>query len=117
MNKKLIHINIVMMLAVLFATCYQSIHIFSHEIHNETTHHCCNDSTLIKSNKIQKTSFSEKEDCPVCDFKFAGFLSPEIYVFELKSSFFEIPYSFKYKAHELNFKYNTNFLRGPPCLA
>ncbi len=105
-----------MMLAVLFATCYQSIHIFSHDIHNETTH-CCDETVVIQTKNIQKISFSEKEDCPVCDFKFAGFLSPKIYFFNTFFPFFEIPYDFKYEAHEVNFKFNTNFLRGPPCLA
>lgn len=115
MKKKFIHINLIMMLAVLFATCYQSIHVFSHEIHNETSHHCCDDEILLTKN-IHKTSFSEKEDCPVCDFKFAGFLSPEIYVFGPQFPFFEIPYSFNYETQIVDFKFSTNCLRGPPCL-
>ena len=63
------------MLAVLFTVCYQSIHAFSHEHHVKTE--CCDDSHHVTFKTSEKT-FTEIENCPICDFKFTAFLSPEI---------------------------------------
>ena len=79
------------MLAVLFAVCYQSVHAFSHEHHLKTE--CCDDTHHLTFKSSEKT-VTESEDCPVCDFKFAAFLSPEVFHFEFIPSFYDIPYQF-----------------------
>ena len=76
------------MLAVLFAVCYQSVHTFSHEHHLKTE--CCDDSHHLTFKTSEKT-FTESDDCPVCDFKFAAFLSPEVFHFDFIPSSYEIP--------------------------
>jgi len=112
-KKKLLYMNLFLMLAVLFAVSYQSIHIFSHDHHLKTE--CCDDSHHL-SFKISEKTFTESEDCPVCDFKFAAFLSSEVLHFDLIPSFYEIPYQFNSKETSITFEGNSFNLRGPPVL-
>jgi hypothetical protein len=93
-KKKLLHMNLFLMLAVLFAVSYQSIHTFSHEHHLKTE--CCDDSHHLTLKTSEKT-VTESEDCPICDFKFVAFLSPEVLHFDFIPSFYEIPYQLRLK--------------------
>ncbi|HBK83095.1 MAG TPA: hypothetical protein DDZ41_05780, partial [Flavobacterium sp.] len=68
------------------------------------------------SNKSNKTHFLETNDCLVCDFKFASFVSPQIYYFQHISTQNEIPYQFITKEILISFSITTLFLRGPPAL-
>lgn len=108
MKKKIALLNFIWMLSVLFAVSYQSLHTFSHHKHEEFT--------TISSKKTFTKTISEKEDCPVCDFKFASFLSPEVFTFTFFPPHFEIPYQFKSNEICLIFEGNSSYLRGPPSL-
>ncbi|MCO6174549.1 hypothetical protein NHF50_05785 [Flavobacterium sp. NRK F10] len=98
------------MLSVIFAVSYQSLHAFSH--HHSEISDCC------QNNKEQKKSFkqtiSEKEDCIICDFKFASFLSPEIFTYTFFSPFKISPYSFSIKEATCFFCGSLFAHRGPP---
>jgi hypothetical protein len=61
-KKKILYTNIGLMLAVLFALSYQSIHTFSHDHHLKSE--CCDDSHHLTLKTSEKT-VSESEDCPV----------------------------------------------------
>ncbi len=100
------------MLAVLFTVCYQSVHAFSHEHHLKTE--CCDDTHHLTFKSSEKT-VTESEDCPVCDFKFAAFLSPELLHFECIPSFYEIPYQFNNTESIRSLEGNSFYLRGPPA--
>ncbi|WP_252775344.1 hypothetical protein [Flavobacterium sp. NRK F10] len=110
MKKKLAILNMILMLSVLFAVSYQSLHAFSH--HNEVVSHCSehSDSTHTKFKKV----ISEKENCPVCDFKFTSFLSPEIFTYTVFSTFKISPYSFSIKEATSFFCGSLFTHRGPP---
>jgi hypothetical protein len=110
-KKKLLHINIGLILAVLFAACYQSVHAFSHEHHLKTE--CCDDSHHLTFKSSEKT-ITESDDCPICDFKFAAFVTPEILGFDLIPSFYEIPYQFNSTESCIVFEGTSFYLRGPP---
>lgn len=112
-KKKTLHINIVLMLAVLFATCYQSIHSFSHDHHTKSE--CCENSHHLTFKSSEKT-FTKSDECPVCDFKFAAFLSTEILHFDFIPSLYETPYQFNSKETCITFEGNSFHLRGPPSL-
>ena len=99
------------MLAVLFTVCYQSIHAFSHEHHVKTE--CCDDSHHVTFKTSEKT-FTEIENCPICDFKFAAFLATAITHFNFVTSFYEIPYQFSSNETYIAFEGNSCYLRGPP---
>lgn len=105
--------NLFLMLAVLFAVSYQSIHTFSHDHHLKTA--CCDDSYHPTFKTSEKT-ITESNDCPVCEFKFAVFLSPEVLHFNFIPSFYEIPYQFSNNESCITFEGNSCYLRGPPIL-
>jgi hypothetical protein len=112
-KKKLLHINIGLILAVLFAVCYQSVHALSHEHQLKTE--CCDDTHHLPFKSSEKT-VTESEDCPVCDFKFAAFLSAEVFHFDFIPSFYEIPYQFNSNESFITADGNSFYLRGPPVL-
>ncbi|WP_371269368.1 hypothetical protein [Flavobacterium sp.] len=99
------------MLAVIFAVSYQSLHIFSHHQHSFSS---CQHQEKKNKNAFEKT-ISEKEDCLVCEFKFATFLKTEIFTFKFHSPFKENPYSFSIKEATTFFCGSLFSHRGPPC--
>ena len=108
MKKKFAILNFILMLSVLFAVSYQSLHAFSHHKHKEIN--------SISSEKTFTQNLLEKEHCPVCDFKFASFLSPEVFTYSLFIPFYKIPYQFDKKEFFLIFEGSAHYLRGPPAL-
>ena len=108
MKKKIALINFFLMLSVLFAVSYQSLHIFSHHTQEELI--------TTTSKKTFTKTISEKEECPVCDFKFANFLSPEIFTYSFFPSHYEIPYTFSVKENFSIFCGSLFSTRGPPNL-
>jgi hypothetical protein len=110
MKKKLQFMNLGLMLAVLFAVCYQSVHAFSHSIKQDSEHY----HSHSRSNKNLIYKISEKEDCPVCDFKFAAFLSPEIFTFQFIPFHQNVTYLFSIPENVIAFNGIHYFLRGPP---
>lgn len=108
MKKKIALLNIVLMLSVLFAVSYQSMHVFLHHNHNA--------ETVSSSKKAFTKNLSEKEDCLTCEFKFASFLSPEVFTFTFFPPHFEIPYQFSVKENFNPFCGSLFSQRGPPVL-
>jgi hypothetical protein len=112
MKKKLLYINILLMLSVIFTVGYQSIHAFSHE------HHHTVESIAKKQNSTDKSTtfktFTEKENCPICDFKWAAFLSPERFQYTLFVPSESIPYLDAITKNEKTSQVSFFYLRGPP---
>lgn len=96
------------MLAVLFAVCYQSLHAFSHHVNEDSEH------LHLKSDKNLVYKISEKEECPICDFKFVAFISPEIYTFQFIPFYQNVPYLFSTPENVIAFSGSLYSLRGPP---
>ncbi len=111
MKKKILHINLFLIFAVLFAVNYQSIHTFSHNHHLKKV---CYDESYHLTHKFSEKTFYESDDCPVCEFKFAVFLCPDVLKFNPIASFYEIPYQFNSNESCITFDGNSFFLRGPP---
>lgn len=99
------------MLSVVFAVSYQSVHIFSHDHHVTESCHHHSEKNEIKT--FGKTN-SDKEECLVCDFKFASFLKTEIFTFNFYSLFKVSPYSFSVKEATSFFCGSLFSHRGPP---
>ena len=110
MQKKHVKYNVLIALAILFAICYQSLHVFTDE-----THHFHSDVT---QEKTSKTHFSpdNQEDCPVCKFEFAAFLSSDVYVLNLVVPQPKFHFSNTYESivKEKEFLYFSH--RGPPLV-
>ena len=98
------------MLAVVFAICYQSLHYFSHHLRNDSEHY----HSHSKSSKNLVYKISEKEDCPICDFKFAAFLSSEIFTFQFIPFYQNVTYLFSIPENVIAFSGSLYSLRGPP---
>jgi hypothetical protein len=108
LKKKIAIVNLGLMLAVVFAICYQSLHAFSHIHENGFEHH------YSKSNKNLVFKVSEKEDCSVCDFTFASFLSTETFTFKFIPLYQNVTYLFSIPENVITFSGSLYSLRGPP---
>lgn len=110
MLRKYVKINVLLALAILFAICYQSLHIFTDEAHHFHDE--------VSQEKSAKTHFSQDnhEDCPVCDFEFAAFLSSEIFTFDFIKPQHKFHFSNTYESivKEKEFLYFSH--RGPPVV-
>jgi hypothetical protein len=110
MQKKHVKYNVLMALAILFAICYQSLHIFTDEAHHS--------HNVVIHKNTSKTEFLQDnhEDCPVCDFEFAAFLSTEIFTFDFINPQHKFHFSNTYESivKEKEFLYFSH--RGPPVV-
>ena len=112
MKQKIAILNFVLMLSVILAVSYQSLHTLCHH----TTHEKYSDISNLNQEHEKVSSSLEKEHCAVCDFKFASFLSPKMFTYSFYFPFKESPYSFSVK-EALSFFCGSLFsLRGPPFL-
>ncbi|WP_353168282.1 hypothetical protein [Flavobacterium sp.] len=110
MQKKYVKFNVLMALALLFAICYQSLHIFTdvaHHFHNE----------VIQEN-TSKTHLSadNHNDCPVCNFEFAAFLSEAVFTFDFINSNPTFHYSSVYESFVKENEFLYFSYRGPPVV-
>jgi len=110
MQKNYVKYNVLMALAILFAICYQSLHIFTdeaHHFHDEVTQEDTSKTHLSADNHT---------DCPVCDFQFAAFLSTEIFTFDFINPQHKFHFSNTYESivKEKEFLYFSH--RGPPVV-
>ena len=112
MKQKLIIVNIVLMLSVVLAVSYQSLHTFCHH----TSHGHYSECSNMNEEKEKLSSTIDTEKCTVCDFKFASFLSPKMFTFTFISPFKESPYSFSVKEALSFFTGSLYSLRGPPSI-
>ena len=110
MKKKYLFINLFLMFAVLFAVSYQSVHAFSH--HHDSDF---KNPETEKSFTSNTKTVTEKDDCPICDFKFTSFLKTDIFSFKLYTFFKESPYSFTVKVATSFFCGSLFSHRGPPA--
>jgi hypothetical protein len=112
MKNKYVKINFLVLIVMVFAICYQSLHIFIDETHHqsEVTH-----TKNIKAFSYKKL-YKEKEECPVCEFEFAAFLSSEIFSFK----FINLQSKFHFIDNYISIVKEKEFLfyshRGPPLV-
>ena len=115
MKKKIIILNVLLSMAVLFSTLFQSIHSYEHHSEKLLAKHCPH---LSSKNKTEVThSHSIIEKCFTCHFNFSSFTTPDFYVFSFHKNssvaYFPSFYSFH---HSSFFKGSFFSLRGPPTV-
>ena len=112
MKYKYVKINFLVLIVMVFAICYQSLHIFIDETHY---HHEAEHSNHVKTIAYKKL-YTEKEECPVCEFEFAAFLSSEIFTFK----FINLQSKFHFIDNYISIVKEKEFLfyshRGPPLV-
>lgn len=109
MFRKYVKINIALALLLLFVVCYQSLHIFL-----DTSSHHVHESSTTDVAYVFKKVITEKDECPVCEFEFAAFLSSEVFTF----NFVKPPFKFHFIDSYQSIVKDKEFLffshRGPP---
>ncbi len=109
MKTKFQKYNVILLIAMVFAICYQSLHkILEHN-------HIIYSKNISKNITLEK-QIIENDDCFVCHFEFAFFVVHEIQyfnLFEIKNIFADLFFS--------NSIYHSPFsplknLRGPPAI-
>lgn len=106
-----------MALAILFAICYQSLHIFIDQEHHHLHFHQEDIQKKYRINESKtQVSVDNHEDCPVCDFEFAAFLTEDIYVLDLVVPQPKFHFSNAYESivKEKEFLFYSH--RGPPVV-
>ena len=110
--KSQLKISVSMSILLLFVVCYQSLHIF---LHSED-HSLYSSNTNKTEQTTYKKIFAKKDECPVCEFEFAAFLSSEIFSFKFippQHNFFLIDH---YKSIVKEKEFLSYSYRGPPVL-
>lgn len=110
MQKKYVKFNVLMALALLFAICYQSLHIFTDE-----AHHFCDEVTQENTSKTH-LSADNHSDCPVCDFEFAAFLAEAVFTYDFINSNHTFHYSSVYESFVKENEFLYFSYRGPPVV-
>jgi hypothetical protein len=112
MKKKFALLNLSLMLAVLFAILFQSVHSYEHFLADEA---------MPRQNEDQGYDLHQNDHyhqkCFVCEFTFSNFVSVEIASFTLETSFERIAYTFCYTENPSFFSGSHSSLRGPPQVA
>ena len=110
MQKKYVKFNVLMAMALLFAICYQSLHIFTDEAHH------LNDEVTQENTSKTHLSADNHNDCPVCDYEFAAFLAEAFFTYD----FINPNHTFHYSSVYESFVKENEFLyfsyRGPPVV-
>jgi hypothetical protein len=112
MKKRIAIANFGLMLAVLFAMLFQSLHSFEHIAAEFTEEHCYHE---YGATKTEITHQHHKADhCIICDFSFSNFIPAEAFAF--RPVFFQqqIPYFATVPEVPFSFSGSVYSLRGPP---
>ncbi len=110
MQKKYVKFNVLIALALLFAICYQSLHIFTDEAHH------LNDEVTQENTSKTHFSIGNHNDCPVCDYEFAAFLAEAVFTYDFINSNHTFYYSSVYESFVKENKFLYFSYRGPPLV-
>ncbi len=112
MQKRLIHINFFLTIAVLFTILFQSIHSFEHlsELFLEK------EFVQSQNYRLEITDQShESHHCFVCDFQISSFIAIDFFQFDFKNALINSAYIFtKSRTISTFYKGSLFLLRAPP---
>jgi hypothetical protein len=112
MKKKFVIVNSFLVLAVLFAMLFQSVHSYEHLSQQLSEKKCQHKYTSSKEITHQHHNF---DHCIVCNFTISNFVTSDNSHFEFKKMIISSGYSF-FKSREITqfFKGSLFALRAPP---
>lgn len=111
MKKKLILINLVLMIAVLFSILFQSIDSYGHLAKERFEKKCYHKHNSNSEITHQHHHF---DHCFVCEFALSAFTSTDFFSFEFHFPSVETHYLFGSKKPIISFPGSLYALRGPP---
>lgn len=109
MKKKLVIVNLYLMMAVLFTILFQSVHTYRHLIEDyfEEPEHCDHSQNGLSHHH-------NADDCSVCDFAFWYYIKPPIFNYRLYFPLKPVPYIYKEVEQISSFSGSLFSYRGPP---
>ncbi|MEG2101627.1 MAG: hypothetical protein RRY99_08960 [Flavobacterium sp.] len=115
MKKKVVVVNFIISLTVLFTMLFQTIHSYEHVFKQLSEKHCDHKYTAGQ-NEITH-SHSVDTNCPICHFAFSTFIPNTFQTLSFHKVISEIPYQFVYSQTVSTFFKGSLFaLRAPPAL-
>lgn len=112
MKKRLVIVNSVLMMIVLFAMLLQSLHSFEHISQLFSKKECHHKYTGQTEISHQHHPF---DHCFVCEFTFSNFITPDTFSYNLHFITGLIPYCFLVPTEIIySFSGSSYSLRGPP---
>ena len=112
MKKKFAIINLSLMLTVLFAILFQSVHSYEHFLSNEVV----NNQHDSRNLDLHQNDHNHQK-CFVCEFTFNNFVNTEIASFTFNNSFECFTSNSFYAENPSFFSGSHSCLRGPPQVA
>lgn len=113
MSKKLQHISLSLLISILFAILFQSVHSYEHLVQQFTEEHC--DHKYDVSQTEFTHSHHHFDDCFVCEFSLSNSIPFEFFSFEFRSVAYFVQHSFFFTEQPIVFSGSFFSLRGPPC--
>jgi hypothetical protein len=114
MKKRLVILNYLLVLAVLFSMLFQSVHTYEHLAKQLSEKECTHKYTSSHEITHQHHDF---DHCLVCHFSISSFIGSTIAYFEFQKTTFSTEYFFfKSKGITQFFKGSLFALRAPPMI-
>ncbi|WP_442786899.1 hypothetical protein [Flavobacterium suncheonense] len=113
MSKKLQHISLSLLISLLFAIAFQSVHSYEHLVQQFTEEHC--DHKYDASQTEFTHSHHDFDDCFVCKFSLSNYIPFEFFTIDFQLVTHSEQHSFFFTENPLVFSESFFSLRGPPC--
>src|SRR5688572_6227515 len=112
MNKKLQRFSLSLLIALLFAILFQSVHSYEHLAKQFTEEHC--DHKYNSSKTEFSHSHHEFDDCFTCEFSFSNYIPVQLFSFDFIKTIETESLPFSIAESPIVFTGNFIPLRGPP---
>ena len=112
MKKKLVLLNYSLLMAVLFAIVFQSVHSFEHLAKQLTSEHCHHKYNHGITEFTH--SHNDFDHCFVCEYSFSNYTPTEFYSFEFYNVTSDTVRLFGLEERTVVFSLTSAYLRGPP---
>ncbi|HEY0046307.1 MAG TPA: hypothetical protein VGB44_06325 [Flavobacterium sp.] len=111
---KLLHINLSLLCALLFAMLYQSVHSFHHIVEEFTVEKCHHNHS---DSKTELTHQHDAEKCFTCEYRFSNFTPTTFYQYSVALPTQEsVNLTLYFPQDVQGFSGSSTTLRGPPIV-
>ena len=114
MKGKLLHINLSLLCALLFAMLYQSVHSFHHIVEEFTVEKCHHNHS---DSKTELTHQHDAEKCFTCEYRFSNFTPITFYQYSVAlPTHKSVNLTLYFPQDVQGFSGSSTTLRGPPIV-
>ncbi len=112
MNKKLQNLSFSLLIVMLFAMLFQSVHSYEHLAKQLTSKHC--DHKYDRSKNQISHTHQNVDHCFVCEYSFSSYIPVDFFSFGFKKPIQNTSYHFALTENPIVFSGSQLALRGPP---